>query len=261
MCEINLNCSIWSWHSYTTGRELRDSDIWYENIHGCHQIADDFCHISVNRLHRLIGHNLLWLSRASIQIDRNLGKCFASMNIHIISPFLNEKGHAEMSSSSCWYLLMLIALPAKIPSMGAFATSLKALWLGAVSRVDTRVNSLWLDGNGWYWMVMATKDPIVWREESSKIRDFGLAMTGNPHLSSMVPRLETGSPIKGNGQKPCNMPPSLQGNYLAKTSRGRFDGTALLQFKVVILALVYFAQSWYWIWISSKKIARHMIIS
>ena len=68
-------------------------------------------------------------------------------------------------------------------------------------------------------------------------------MTGNPHLSSMVPRLETGSPIKGNGQKPCNMPPSLQGNYLAKTSRERFDGTALLQFKVVILAVVHFAQS------------------
>jgi len=36
-----------------------------------------------------------WLSRASIQIDRNLGKCFASMNIHIISPFLNEKRHAS----------------------------------------------------------------------------------------------------------------------------------------------------------------------
>ena len=77
----------------------------------------------------------------------------------------------------------------------------------------------------------------------------------------MVPRLETGSPIKGNGQKPCNMPPSLQGNYLAKTSRERFDGTALLQFKVMILAVVYFAQSWYCFWISSKKIARHMIIS
>ena len=40
-----------------------------------------------------------WLSRASIQIDRNLGKCVASMNIHIISPFLNEKRYAEMSSS------------------------------------------------------------------------------------------------------------------------------------------------------------------
>ena len=45
---------------------------------------------------------------------------------------------------------------------------------------------------------------------------------GNPHLS-MVPRLETGSPIKGNGQKPCNMPPSLQGNYLAKTAGGSME--------------------------------------